>query len=320
MALKPNTLRDAVFAYLNSPSADLRYSISLSIFLAVIVSLNIFEIVFSSVRNDAGAWGFYYSEPVQGLFVLVFMSEYFARLWSAASENSARISSASKRWAYANSFMGVIDLLSFLPALVFLVAPDSAFADLRFLKLLAIVRVLKLTRYSSSLSILSALMRENRNILFAAAIIMMLLCFLAATGIYIFERDVQPDKFSSIPDAMWWSLVTLTTVGYGDVTPITLAGKMFAALVMVCGVGIAAMPAGIFASSFLQLMRKQEHERRIKRRQARMDPAKQKTQDQHLSDASFSLSPSERREMQYLMSEYSLSVEQAVGVVEHFRH
>jgi len=145
--------------------------------------------------------------------------------------------------------------------------------------------------------------------------------FIAATGIFIFERAAQPIAFGSIPACMWWAFVTLTTVGYGDITPITVGGKIFGAVVMVCGVGIAAMPAGIFASSFVQLVREQGHEQRRKRRAhstsvlvKSQDGEAQATAAQHLD-----MSQSEQREVAYLMAEYGLTLEQALGVVMHYR-
>ena len=115
--------------------------------------------------------------------------------------------------------------------------------------------------------------------------------------------------------------MTLTTVGYGDITPITVAGKIFGSVVMVCGVGIAAMPAGIFASSFVQLVREQEHERRRKRKMRHKQLLENDVNGSQDSDhlPHLDMSPSEERETAYLMDEYDLSLKQAVGVVMHYR-
>ncbi|KZY84677.1 hypothetical protein A3740_21120 [Oleiphilus sp. HI0068] len=208
-----------------------------------------------------------------------------------------------------------------MPLLLLLLLPGDAFGDLRILKLISMVRVLKLTRYSASLLMIARVFRENKNTLLAAGLVMMILMFIAATGIYIFEKVEQPEAFGSIPACLWWAVVTLTTVGYGDVTPITVGGQLFGALVMVCGVGIAAMPAGIFASSFVQLVREQEHERRrklrIRRGQLEVVAGKNKEEEPSLH---LSMSQSEQREVAYLVSEYGLTLDQATGVVSHFRH
>mgnify|MGYP000327257988 CR=1 FL=1 len=133
-----------------------------------------------------------------------------------------------------------------LPFLFFLFIPDHQLEDLRILKLVAMARLFKLTRYSASLGLLIRVYQENKRILLAAFLVMIALMFMASAGIYIFERQAQPVDFGSIPAAMWWAFATLTTVGYGDVTPITVGGKVFGSMVTVCGVGVAAMPAGIF--------------------------------------------------------------------------
>ncbi|KZX71829.1 hypothetical protein A3715_16280 [Oleiphilus sp. HI0009] len=112
---------------------------------------------------------------------------------------------------------------------------------------------------------------------------------------------------------MWWALVTLTTVGYGDIVPITLAGKLFGSVIMIAGVGIAAIPAGIFASSFVRLIRERERDRRLE--------ARRRGEDMLDEDAlkSISLSKSEKHEAEFLIHEYGLTLEQAVSVIEHYR-
>lgn len=219
--------------------------------------------------------------------------------------------------------MGLVDLLSSLPLLIWIFLPTEQFADFRILKLISMVRVFKLTRYSGSLSMLARVYSENQHTLFAAAFVMLILMVLSAAGIYVFERHVQPEDFGSIPSSMWWAFVTLTTVGYGDVTPLTVGGKVFGSVVMVCGVGIAAMPAGIFASSFVRLVREQEHERRLTNRFRRSaintaNKSSLREAEQHLSH--LHMTKSEQNEVKYLVEEYRLTVEQAIGVVSHFRH
>jgi len=319
------TLRQRWYLYLNEPTSGQTFSLLLNVFLALVIIVNIVEVVLSSVSSIAremGSW----SLLANYAFALVFGLEYVTRVWVAAEtphENNA--GPWHRRAGYMLSSMGLIDLLSFLPVVLWILLPNELFEDFRVLKVISMVRVLKLTRYSASLAILSRVYRENRNILLAAGLIMLILTFMAATGIYLFERRVQPEAFGSIPSAMWWALVTLTTVGYGDLTPLTLGGKLFGAIVMVCGVGIAAMPAGIFASSFVQLIREQERERRRKRREAahkrRLRKAAQLPDEQHSAIVlQVEMSRSEQREVDYLIEEFGLTLDQAVGVVMHFRH
>lgn len=314
------TLRGRLYRSLHDPSERDSFSVGLNFFLAMVVVLNIAELVYlslPSVSEEFIIFGRYSAMA----FVAIFAFEYFLRVWSAADSKKAG-SVWSRRWDYIRSPMGWIDLLSFAPSLVLLVAPSFIVVELRMLKLISIVRLLKLTRYSKSLSMLARLYHDNKATLIAAAMVMLLISFMAAAGIYYFERQAQPAVFGSIPACMWWALVTLTTVGYGDMAPVTIGGRMFGTLVMISGVGVAAMPAGIFASSFVQLMREQERQRR----------GKQKSQtslekgpagiglNNETSPTEESLSRSEMREVDFLMAEYRLNMEQAIAVVAHFRH
>jgi len=315
------TKRSLWYNYLNEPSTDNFWSMVITIFLSLAIVLNILEVVLGSV-SEFSVYMADWVVIVNYSFATIFALEYTARIWtSAESPHEKPFGAIKKRWLYVRSPMGLIDLFSFLPILLWLILPNEMLGDLRILKLISMVRVLKLTRYSASLLMLARVYRENKNTLLAAGLVMMILMFIAATGIFIFERYAQPVAFGSIPASMWWAFVTLTTVGYGDITPITVGGKIFGSVVMVCGVGIAAMPAGIFASSFVQLVREQEHERRKKRkmhnRQMLASNDKRSEDDsglQHLD-----MSQSEQREAAYLMDEYDLSLEQGMGVVMHYR-
>lgn len=318
-----DSIRTKWFKCLNEPSASYWPSLLVTGMITLVIVLNIIEVILSSMKDYtmmAGDGLVYISYG----FALFFTIEYGLRVWVATETKHDRlISNWQKRWHYMSSPMGLIDLLSSLPLLIWIFLPSDQFSDFRILKLISMVRVFKLTRYSSSLSMLSRVYSENRHTLFAAALVMMILMILSAAGIYVFERSVQPDDFGSIPSSMWWAFVTLTTVGYGDVTPITLGGKIFGSVVMVCGVGIAAMPAGIFASSFVQLVREQEKERRLKSRFRRSTinmsnkPSLRESEHQSLH---LHMTKSEQKEVQYLIEEYDLSLKQSVGVVSYFRH
>ena len=311
--------RAHLYRSLHAPDDQDRFSVRINFFLGLMVVLNIVEVVWFSIpavsdeyldlgRNSAIA------------FVIIFGVEYLLRVWSAVDEPYSDESEWTKRWRYIRSPMGMIDLLSFAPSLFLLVLPADIFGDLRILKLISIIRVIKLTRYSDSLAMLARLYRDNHTTLIAAAMVMLILSFMAATGIYVFERGAQPEAFGSIPACMWWAFVTLTTVGYGDMAPITLGGRMFGTLVMISGVGVAAIPAGIFASSFVQLIREQDRQKRRMRRQKNIQDSAVAASEVSTSSLKLQLSRSELREVDYLMEEYALSMDQAIAVVLHFRH
>ena len=163
------------------------------------------------------------------------------------------------RLRYAASPMALVDLLAVLPSYLSLFTG----ADLRFLRTLRLLRIFKFTRYSPALIMLIKVFKKEAPAFAATLFILLVILVLASSGIYLVERDAQPQAFGSIPAAMWWAVATLTTVGYGDVTPITPLGKLFGACVTITGVGMVALPSGILASGFseeLRLRREQYQE------------------------------------------------------------
>lgn len=314
-----NSVRSRCYKLLNEPDPEHLPSVVVACLIAFIIILNVAELILSTMK------GVYEGNSSLAIyagygFTLFFTLEYFLRVWVAADSPSENKSSAwQKRRAYMLSPIGLVDFLSSLPLLIWAFFLLEEYADFRIIKLIALVRIFKLTRYSSSMTMLVQVFNENKHTLFAAVMVMCIMMILAASGIYLFERELQPDSFGSIPASMWWAFVTLTTVGYGDVVPITLGGRIFGVIVMVCGVGVAAMPAGIFASSFVQLAREQEKQRRflgrIKHKLSPGGPLSSSLRDHHHTYMSLS----EQREVNYLMEEFGLSLDQAVGVVSHFR-
>lgn len=148
------------------------------------------------------------------------------------------------RLAWLRTPSAMIDFVAIFPAYV----NFFVHFDLRFLIILRLLRLFKLTRYFAALRILLTVIMREKESFKAVLFILVILIILSASGIYLVENKAQPEHFGSIPKAMWWAVVTLTTVGYGDVTPITTAGKILGAMITVLGVGLAALPAGILAS------------------------------------------------------------------------
>ncbi|MDQ7031313.1 MAG: ion transporter [Desulfonauticus sp.] len=181
---------------------------------------------------------------------IIFALEYIFRLTYIWKQNYPH-NHWQKSLRYIFSFLGIADLMSFLPSFCSLLIS----INLNILIALQLVRLFKLTRYSSAFNLLKDVLKDEAESLMVSIVIMFILVMFASVGIYVCEHNVQPDVFGSIPRAMWWAIVTLTTVGYGDVTPITPQGKIFATLITIAGVGLVSLPAGIIASGFTEQLR-----------------------------------------------------------------
>lgn len=225
------------------------------VFLIILILLNVIDVVLESVKefHDEYRVEMFWFELFS---IVVFTIEYALRLWTCVDldEQDAR-PHWKQRLSYFCTPMALIDLLAILPFYLSLFVT----LDLRFLRVVRILRIFKLTRYSMAMQLILAVFREEKNSFVAAFSILLTLLIIAASGIYLIEHDVQPDEFGSIPRAMWWAMATLTTVGYGDVTPITAGGKFFGGMITIISMGMVALPAGILASGFnMQMHRRQQ--------------------------------------------------------------
>lgn len=183
--------------------------------------------------------------------VVIFTVEYVARLWTVV-EDARYVRPIVGRLRYAVTFFMVIDLLAILP---FYLAAVGAGFDLRFLRalrLLRLFRMFKLGRYSTAARAFMRVLKDRKEKLVIAASANLILLIVASSVMYIAEHDAQPDAFPSIPETMWWGVVTLTTVGYGDVVPVTRPGQIIGAAVAVIGIGMFALPAALIATGFAQ--------------------------------------------------------------------
>jgi voltage-gated potassium channel len=223
-------------------------------FMVAIIFLSTGSVIAESVPSVARIYG-HVIETVDFLTMGAITVEYATRLWACVDDNYfAKMGPWKGRLAYACSPMMVIDLVAFLP---FYLALVSAL-DFRFLLVLRLLRILKVARYSPALaSVMSAVVAERKALL--AALYLLLVALVMVAGImYHLEGEAQPEAFGTIPRAMWWAIITVTTVGYGDVTPITAAGKLFAGFSALLGIMVCAVPAGIMASSFIAEVRKRD--------------------------------------------------------------
>ncbi len=217
-------------------------------FLLGLILANAAAIVLASVRSFGQRYGAFFT-GFEYFSVAVFTVEYLLRLWSCAEDPRYR-DPLRGRLRYVLSPMAIVDLLAVLP---FYIAAGGA--DLRMLRILRVFRLLrlvKIARYSKALQVFGRVLVNTWGQLVFSLVLLAVLLLLASSLIYMAEQDAQPEAFSSIPAAMWWAIATLTTVGYGDIYPVTPLGKFLGSVIAVFGIGMFALPAGVLGAAFLE--------------------------------------------------------------------
>ena len=232
------------------------------------------------------------------LSVLFFSVEYLMRIWTAAEKNKhVQHTAARRRLRYMLSFHGLVDLLAVLPFFLQSLLPGL---DLRFLRVIRIMRILKLSHYSTALEDLIASIYAERDAFISALYLLALSILITSCLMHYAEHALQADKFGTIPDAMWWSIITITTVGYGDATPISAWGKVIGAFTALSGVFTVALLTGIVASAFATRVRTQEIEFTTE--------VEEVLKDGHVN-------AKERRTIEHLRQEFSLTEDHAQAIV-----
>jgi voltage-gated potassium channel len=211
-----------------------------------------------SIEGVARVWLSLLNLAVLGVFAV----EYLLRIWIAGED--VRHKGVVGRIRYMLSPWALADLAAFLPELLWLLLPHGGDDSmLMFLRVLRLVRLLKIARFVPAFEILGAAMRRAGSQLVTALAVALALVFVAAVLLYFVEGVGQNrEQFASIPRAIWWAVATLTTVGYGDVYPVTVGGKIAASVIAFAGIGVVALPTGIFASAFSDELREREQARR----------------------------------------------------------
>jgi voltage-gated potassium channel len=229
------------------------------IFILALILLNVIAAILGTVKSvearfqSSLRWFEVFS-------VVVFTIEYLARVWACVSqiEYSRPVIG---RLRFMLRPIAIIDLLAVLPFYLTFLTADLRF--LRALRLFRLFRVAKLGRYSSSLRLFGRVFRSKKEELLVTMMVMLLMVIMSASFMYFAENEAQPDKFSDIPSTVWWAVMTLTTVGYGDIFPITPLGKLLTMVIAILGIGMFALPVGIFGAGFVEEIQKQKAEKTI---------------------------------------------------------
>lgn len=241
---------------------DVRYSerkgisFVFNISLSILIFLNTVAIILSTLPDLKGIYYIIFRE-FEYFSVIIFLIEYLLRLWSCV-ESRGHSHPIYGRVRFMFSFWGIVDLLAIAP--FFLTAFVANFAFIRMLRLLRILRLFRLSRYFQAFRIIKNVLNGKREELILSFSFILFLIVFSSSLMYYIEHPVQPEAFTSIPAALWWGVNTMTTVGYGDIYPITLPGKIIGAFVAISGISLFALPAGIIASGFNEHIRGYKNE------------------------------------------------------------
>ncbi len=235
------------------PTLD-RRALVLDQALLWLILINVAAVILESLPSLAARYDAVF-RLIDAASVAIFTVEYAARVWVSV-EGAPGEPAGATRLRYMRSPMAVIDLLAILPFYL----GSLVGVDLRMLRALRLLRILKITRYFSGIQVLIDVLKAELRPMAAALFVMFVLMLIASSAIYWAEHATQPDAFGSIPESMWWTMVTLTTVGYGDVVPITPLGRLMGVVIMLLGIGMVALPAGMLASRFSEELHKRRED------------------------------------------------------------
>lgn len=249
-------VRRRIHEILESGGADDRVKAAFDLALIALIVANVAALMLETVAPIQARVGRLLLN-FERLSVALFTIEYALRLWSCVEE--PRLAGAVRgRLRFAARPMPLIDLFAILPFYLPFLGVDLR--SIRVLRVFRFLRLLKLARYSLALQALGRVLRAKKEELLVTASFLVVLLLVSSSLMYFAEHEAQPEKFSSIPAAMWWGIATLSTVGYGDVYPLTTAGKAIASAIAVLGIGLFALPAGILGSGFTDELRRARRE------------------------------------------------------------
>jgi len=247
----PN-LRDRLYELLEHDHLPYSFGSRLVQLIVFLIIIYLLAMILASVPEFDTRFGWLFM-VIQIVALAVFGFEYVGRLWSVAGHSPQSKSPAKDRIDYAISSLGIIDLLAFLPASVAL-----GLGNRPTLALLGVLPFFKLIRYSPAMRSLLAALHAERRALFGCLVILAGAVLVFASLLYAAEHDVQPDRLGTIPQAMWWAIVTLGTVGYGDVVPVTPLGKEISVFTIIAGLMMIALPIAIISSAFADEVRRRD--------------------------------------------------------------
>lgn len=250
------SIKKEIYRYLDFDDGDARLSEKLfSAFMLMLIILNTIMVVIESFKGLSSQ-----AKECMRIFEIVSISifsiEYILRIWTAdiLFDN---IPPHKARIKFIFSFLAVIDLLAILPFYIPFIIPLDLRA-LRAVRIIRLLRIFKVSRFTKSIEIIGRVIKEKASALLSSIFIMLILLIIAATLMYNIESDAQPAMFDTVFSGFWWAISTLTTVGYGDIYPITAMGKLLSSIISVLGIGIVALPTSILSAGFVEELSKEK--------------------------------------------------------------
>ena len=225
---------------------------------------------YAAVRAEYG----YYFDVFENVTLVLFSIEFLLRLWTADMKfYKLGGSKGFKRWSFIKSGTGIVDFTAIFPLLIEIFVPRFFVIDLRFIRMLKVtrmLRVLKLSSFTSSIIVVGDVFYEKRSELGMTLFTTFVVMLVSSTVMYYLEYEAQPEKFTDIISTMWWAVATLTTVGYGDIYPVTGWGQFAGGIIAILGLAVVALPTGIIGAAFIEKLEAQQEEARLVREEARL--------------------------------------------------
>jgi voltage-gated potassium channel len=254
-----SNIRRSTYDILDSHHKSSRTAHVVQSFIIALISVNVLAAIISTVPDIFKPYRLLF-RSFEIFSTTVFTVEYLLRLWSCVEDERAPNRPSMARIRFVLSPIGLIDLLSILPFYLPIVFHNKNLLFLRATRLFRIFRILKLERYSESARMFIRVSKKRKEELTVAALGIAVLVVCSSGLLFTAEHDAQPQAFSSVPQAMWWSICTITTIGYGDVTPITTLGKFLASIISLLGVAVIAVPTAILSAGFIEELQDRKSE------------------------------------------------------------
>lgn len=243
-------IRQRVYEITELAASDDRASKAFDIFILFLIALNVIEHIISTVPDIYRQYDTYF-HTFENVSLFIFAAEYAVRFWACSAKTDVSSKGVVKgRLWWMTRWGQIVDLIVILPLLLPFFIADSRV--LRVIRLFRFFRLFRLSRYSDSITVFKNIIASRKEALVMSFLGIITLIILGATIVYYAENTAQPDVFTSIPNSIWWAIVTASTVGYGDMSPITIWGRCFAGVFQILGIGLFAVPTGIIASAIIR--------------------------------------------------------------------